>query len=417
MGFSRIPLIAIGAALIGIAPMATAAEEEEAGLKPVRVEDLQYRFDSAEQHGVAVRVIARGLAHGYSMAFLPGGDALVVERGVRLRMVRGATSDTPQLLPEAVAGVSDYSKQDHIHPDDVLGIQDVALHPDFARNGLIYFTSNKPLAFDAKAGRLKAALVLVRARLDGMKLTDIAEIMAGEPEVGIGGSRIQFGRDGLVYVSVGGLSTGDDASAQRLDTIYGKVLRLNADGTPAAGNPFAGRKGARAEILTYGHRDPLGLGIEPRSGALFASEHGPQGGDELNRILPGRNYGWPSSTYGNQYGGSPLPHAPVAAGTEGPTMVWMPGIAPSGIAFYTGDQFPGWKNSLFIASARRGQVNGTGGVIRVVLNDRLEDLRQEVLLDGLHQRFKDVRQGPDGLLYALTDEDAAVVLRLSPAAD
>lgn len=403
--------------LLASAGTVHAAGEEEVGLKPVPVEDKDYRFDSAEQHGVSARVIARGLSHIYSLAFLPGGDALVVERGVRLRLLRGATSDKPELVAEGIGGLPDYSKQDHVHPDDVLGIQDIALHPAFASNRMIYFTYNKPVAFDAKAGRLTVSSVLARARLDGMRLVEMKDLMTGEPVIGAGGSRIQFGREGLVYVSVGALSTGDIMSAQRVDNIYGKVLRLNDDGTPAAGNPFARRKGARAEILTYGHRDPLGLAIDPQTSALVASEHGPQGGDELNVILPGRNYGWPVSTYGNEYGGSPLPHAPVNAGTEGPTMVWLPAIAPSGIAFYSGDKFPHWKNNLFITSARRGQINGTGALIRVVFNDKVQELRQEVLLDGLHQRFKDVRQGPDGLLYAVTDEDSAVVVRLSPAAE
>ncbi|MBB4613969.1 PQQ-dependent sugar dehydrogenase [Novosphingobium taihuense] len=413
--FRRVVEAGFAVTLLASSGVAQAAGEEEVGLKPVAVEDREYRFDSAEQHGVSARVIARGLSHLYSLAFLPDGDALLVERGSRLRLLRGAISDKPDLVADGLGGVPDYSRQEHVHPDDVLGIQDIALHPGFASNRLIYLTYNKPMAFDAKAGRLTVATILARARLDGMRLVEMKDLMTGEPVIGAGGSRIQFGRDGLVHVSVGALSTGDIMSAQRVDNIYGKVLRLNDDGTPASGNPFARRKGARAEILTYGHRDPLGMAIDPQGGALLASEHGPQGGDELNQILPGRNYGWPISTYGNEYGGSPLPHAPVKAGTQGPNMVWLPAIAPSGIAFYSGERFARWKNNLFIASARRGQINGTGALIRVVFNDKLQELRQEVLFDGLHQRFKDVRQGPDGLLYAVTDEDNAVVLRLAPA--
>lgn len=409
--------VSIGIMFLASACVARAAEVEEVGLNPVAVEDREYRFDSAEQHGVSARAIARGLSHIYSLAFLPDGDALVVERGTRLRLLRGATSEKPALVAESIAGVPDYSKQDHVHPDDVLGIQDIALHPGFATNGLIYFTYNKPIAFDAKAGRLTVSSILARGRLDGMRLLETKDLTTGEPVIGAGGSRIQFGKDGLLYVSVGALSTGDIMSAQRVDNIYGKILRLKDDGTPAAGNPFAKRKGARPEILTYGHRDPLGMAIDPQTGALVASEHGPQGGDELNLILPGRNYGWPISTYGNEYGGSPLPHAPVKAGTQGPTMVWLPAIAPSGIAFYSGDKFARWKNNLFITSARRGQINGTGALIRVVFNEKLQEMRQEVLLDGLHQRLKDVRQGPDGLIYAATDEDDATIIRLSPASD
>ncbi|MBB3859340.1 glucose/arabinose dehydrogenase [Novosphingobium hassiacum] len=410
-------MLVLGACVVALSSPALCADVEEVGLRPVPVADAPYSFDSAEQHDIRVQVIARGLAHGYSLAFLPGGDALIVERGARLRLLRGATSAKPELLPTAIAGVPDYSVQDHLHPDDVLGIQDIALHPQFASNGLIYFTYNKPITFDAKAGRLTVSSILASARLDGMRLTSVKDIMVGEPVIGAGGSRIQFGADGVVFVSVGALSTGDIMSAQRLDNIYGKVLRLRLDGSIPADNPFFGRKGARAEILTYGHRDPLGLAIDPRSGALIASEHGPQGGDELNHIQPGRNYGWPTSTYGNEYGGSPLPHAPVAPGTQGPMMTWLPAIAPAGIAFYDATRFAHWKNNLFIASARRGQINGTGAIIRVVFNDKLQELRQEVLLDSLHQRFKDIRQGPDGLLYALTDEADSIVVRLAPSAE
>jgi len=415
--FRRAVRAGFAVTLLASSGLALAAGGDEVGLKPVTVEDKEYRFDSAEQHGISARVIARGLSHIYSLAFLPEGDALVVERGSRLRLLRRATSERPELATDAIGGVPEYSRQEHVHPDDVLGIQDIALDPGFSSNRLIYFTYNKPIGFDVKAGRLTVSSVLARARLDGMRLVEMKDLMLGEPVIGAGGSRIQFGRDGLVYVSVGALSTGDIMSAQRVDNIYGKVLRLNADGTPAAGNPFARHKGARPEILTYGHRDPLGLAIDPRSGVLLASEHGPQGGDELNQILPGRNYGWPVSTYGTEYGGSPLPQTPVKAGTQGPMMVWLPAIAPSGISFYSGDKFAHWKNNLFIASARRGQINGTGALIRVVFNENLQEMRQEVLLDGLHQRFKDVRQGPDGLLYAATDEDDAVIIRLSPLAE
>lgn len=410
-------MLLLGASLAALSGSALASDVEEVGLRPVVIDQAEYRFDSAEQHGITVQVIARGLVHGYSLAFLPGGDALIVERGVRVRRLRGATSAKPELLSTAIAGIPDYTGQDHLHPDDVLGIQDIVLHPQFARNGQIYFTYNKPVGFDATAGRLTVSSILASARLDGMRLAGMKDLVVGEPVIGAGGSRILFGADGLVYASIGALSTGDIASAQRLDNIYGKVLRVGQDGSIPADNPFFGQKGARPEILTYGHRDPLGLAIDPRSGELLASEHGPQGGDELNHILPGRNYGWPDSTYGNQYGGSPLPHAPVAPGTQGPIMTWLPAIAPSGISFYDATRFGQWKNNLFITSARRGQINGTGAIIRVVFNDQLQELRQEVLLDGLHQRFKDIRQGPDGLLYALTDEDNSIVVRLAPAAE
>lgn len=390
-----------------------AAEQKEVGINHVAVGAGPFTYDTAEQHGVRVDVLARGLSHGYAIAFLPDGDALIVERGQRLRLLRGATGPNPTLVDQPIAGVPDFSKQANVLPDDVFGIQDVALAPDFATSGIVYLTYNRPLAFDARAGRLTGATIVAKARLRDLRLTDMQEIVTGEAVIGTGGSRILPGPDGTLYVSVGALSIGDIQSAQRTDSIYGKVLRVRTDGKPVADNPFVTVKGARPEIYTYGHRDPLGLAFDA-AGNILASEHGPMGGDELNRILPGRNYGWPTSTYGTEYGGSPLPTAPVAPGTQPPLMIWMPAIAPNGIAVYQGDRFPGWTGNIFIASARRGEINGTGGLVRVVLNDGLHELRQESLLGNLNQRFKDVRQGPDGLLYALTDEDDSVLVRISP---
>ncbi len=397
----------------GIVPV-HAAEEEEVSVPTSAPGAGPFLYATAEQPRVKAEVVARGLAHGYSLAFLPGGDLLIVERGQRLRLLRGATSESPRLEPAAIAAVPSYTDIEHLHRDDVFGIQDVVPHPEFAKNGLLYFTYNRPASYDAGAGRLKASSILARAKLDGLRLTKVQDLIVGEQVVGTGGSRIIFDGEGSLFVSVGALSTGDIESAQRTDNIYGKVLRVRPDGTIPADNPLFSATGARKEIWTYGHRDPLGLAIDPRSGRLVASEHGPQGGDEINLLMPGRNYGWPTSSYGTNYGGSRLPQAPVGQGTEGPIMVWLPAIAPNGITFYTGDAMPGWKNNLFVTSARRGQINGTGSLIRVVTNDDLDEKRQEALLTDLHQRFKDVKQGPDGYLYALTDEAESVVLRLRP---
>lgn len=390
------------------------AEAIEVGIMPVTVGPGPHYFDTAEQHDIRVEVLARGLAHGYSLAFLPNGDALIVERGTRLRLLRDATSTKPALVDTPVAGAPDFSASEPIHPDDVLGIQDVALHPEFAKNHFVYYTFNRPVGFDAQGKRLYVATVLARARLQDLRLVDAQDLVVGEKVHGAGGSRILFGEGDVVYVAVGALSNGDIDSAQRTDNIYGKLLRVKTDGGIPDDNPFIEVKGARGEIYTLGHRDPLGLAIERRSGSIVASEHGPQGGDEVKRIVPGRNYGWPKYTYGTEYGGSTLPTAPVGPDAEPPLMIWMPSIAPNGIVFYDADRIPAWKNNLFIASARRGQVNGTGALIRVVFNDKLQETRQESLLDGLHQRFKDVRQGPDGLLYALTDEDDSVLMRIGP---
>lgn len=294
----------------------------------------------------------------------------------------------------------------------MFGIQEVAVDPDFASNRVIYFTYNKPIGLDPGTQRITSAVILARGQLNGLRLSNVKDLLVGEEAVAPGGSRILFGRNGDLFLSVGGLSVVDLEACQRTDNIYGKVLRIMRDGSIPADNPFVGKPGARPEIWTYGHRDPLGLAIEPRSGRVIASENGPVGGDELNELLPGKNYGWPQFTFGTEHGGSRLSSNPVGSGTEAPVMIWSPSIAPSGITFYTGDALPNWKNNLFVASSRRGQINGTGALIRVVFNDKLQEIRQEVLLDGLHQRLKDVRQGPDGRLYAATDEADGTILRI-----
>jgi len=408
--------LALAASALGWAAPA-AASEPEVGVSAELPGPAPFSMRTAEQPHIKIEIIASGLAHVYSLAFLPGGDALIVERGARLRLLRQAAGAKPHLVPEPIENVPDYSKTAHVDPNDVLGLQDVKPDPDFAANHVIYFTYNRPVGFDAAAKRITAATVVARATLDGMRLTGIKDLLVGEAHVEVGASRLMIGKGGQLFVAVCGLNKGDAEAAQRLDNIYGKVLRIGLDGSVPLDNPFVYAKGARPEIWTYGHRDVQGLAIEPRSGRLIASEHGPQGGDEINDLLPGHNYGWPNSTFGTDYDGSRLPSAPVVPGTEAPIMIWSPGIAPSGSVFYTGKAMPGWRNNLFVASARRGEINGTGGLVRVVFNDRLEEVREEFLLADLHQRFKDVRQGPDGLIYAVTDEDQAAVLRIGPAAN
>jgi aldose sugar dehydrogenase len=193
------------------------------------------------------------------------------------------------------------------------------------------------------------------------------------------------------------------------------VLRLKDDGTAPGDNPFAGKDGARPEVFSMGHRDQLGLTVHPITGAVLAAEHGPNGGDEVNLILPGRNYGWPKVSFGRNYDGPRYSELPVAEGIEPAIIVWLPSIGPTGLSFYTGDRFKEWKGNLFVGSVRRGEIPRTGGLERVVLNDKLEELRRETLLTELHQRIRDVRQGADGLLYVLTDEDDGALLRLEPA--
>jgi glucose/arabinose dehydrogenase len=286
------------------------------------------------------------------------------------------------------------------------------LHPQFAQNSLVYFSYNKlgeVIPDSNPPGRRQSAITVQRGKLDGMSLSNVQEIFSGEWSTGSSGSRLAFGTDGLLYVSTGapfGMTAAQDPAS-----VYGKILRLRDDGKPAAGNPFANQAGARAEVFSMGHRDQLGLTVHP-SGAVLAAEHGPNGGDEVNLILPGRNYGWPTYTYGRNYDGTRLSAMPVVDGIEQPLVLWVPSIAPTGIAVYTGDKIPAWKNNLFVGSARIGEIPRTGGLERVVLNDKLEEVRRERLLGDLHQRIRDVRQGPDGLLYVITDEDDGALLRI-----
>jgi glucose/arabinose dehydrogenase len=186
-------------------------------------------------------------------------------------------------------------------------------------------------------------------------------------------------------------------------------------GKVPADNPFAGKQGARGEVFTLGHRDQLGLTVHPVSGAVLNAEHGPNGGDEVNLLLPGHNYGWPKVTFGRTYEGPRMTESPLAPGVDQPLILWVPSIGPSGLTFYTGDRFPQWKGNLFVGSVRRGEVPRTGGLERVVVTEKLDEIRRETLLTELHQRIRDVRQGPDGLLYVLTDEDDGALLRIEPA--
>jgi aldose sugar dehydrogenase len=403
-------LRAAAASSLILAGTALAQQQPELGIAAVTLKATPYAFDTAEQHGIRVTVVARGIPHPFSLAFLPNGDALLTERGGALRLVRNVASGkggAAVVEAEAVAGAPEKSAMRGG------GIFEVAVHPQFAQNSLVYFSYNKlgaEIPNSTPPGRRQAAVALGRAKLQGTQLRDVQELFVGEWSNGASGSRLAFG-GGFVYMTTGAPF---DATAQELGSVYGKVLRLREDGSIPNDNPFVGRAGARAEIYSYGHRDQLGLTVLP-NGTVLAAEHGPNGGDEVNVILPGRNYGWPTWTYGRAYDGSRMSPLPVTDGIEQPTVLWVPSIAPTGLSLYTGDKFPAWRGNLFVGSARIGEIPRTGGIERVVFNDKLEELRRERLLGDLHQRIRDVRQGPDGFLYAITDEDDGALLRIEPA--
>lgn len=385
-------------AIISITTIALAQQRPAAppiGLPHVALTDGPFIFDSAEQHKIRVVVVTKGLSHPWSLVFLPGGNMLITERAGRLRMVRDGVLD-----PQPLTGVP------RVNAVRNAGLFDIALHPKFAENKLVYFTYSKPGADG------KSATTLARGKLENSGLTDVRDLFVSDWSTVLGGSRIVFAPDGTIFMTTGA-AFGDLAQNPASD--YGKILHLKDDGSVPGDNPFVGRSGYKPEIYTLGHRDQLGLAVHPESGAVYNNENGPNGGDKINLILPGRNYGWPLVSYGRAYDGPRISDTPTREGFEQPLVVWIPSIAPSGMTFYSGDKFPAWKGNVFLGGMRRGEIPGTGRLERVVFNSKMEELRRESLLTELHQRIRDVRQGPDGFLYVLTDEDDGALLRIEPA--
>jgi len=348
---------------------------------------------------IRVSVVTKGLSHPWSLAFLPSGDVLITERPGRVRLMHNGI-----LAPAPVADLSKLSV-------DVLF--DIALHPDFARNGFVYLTYiKKGKAPDGKNGYW-ATTALAMGIFDGKALTAVQDVFvadAWQPLNGGDGSRVAFGPDGKMYFSSSHRRNPD--APQDLSSDVGKILRLNDDGTIPKDNPFVGKAGAKPEIYSLGHRTVLGLTFKPGTNELWETENGPQGGDEVNVIKAGKNYGWPLVTYGRDYDGKRLP-GPSRDGFEAPELFWVPSVTASGILFYSGDKIPAWKGNLFLGSMTVGRLPGTGNLQRIVFNENGEQ-RRESLLTDLHQRIRDVRQGPDGLLYLLTDENDGAVLKIEP---
>ncbi|MEP6962909.1 MAG: PQQ-dependent sugar dehydrogenase, partial [Acidobacteriota bacterium] len=360
-------------------------------------------FATGEGQRISVSVFVRGLVYPFGLAFLPDGSMLVTERAGRLRIVRKGVLDPKPV----VGGPVGYGVGESGLPGAVHGYMDVVLHPRFAENQFVYLSYTKTL--DEK----RHVAALARAKWDGKQLTGVQDLFVTE---GSGPARLVFGRDGSIYMSVStntAVVPGDDP--QSLNTQGGKVLRLRDDGSIPSDNPFVGRAGARPEVFTLGHRSTLGLALHPGTGEIWQNENGPNGGDEINILKAGRNYGWPLVSYGRTYQGPWQSQPPGHVGFEPPVVYWMPAIAVSGMTFYTGDRFPKWKGDLFVGSLRTGEIPGTGHIERILFNDQMEELRREALLGELRQRIRDIRQGPDGLLYALTDEKDGAVLRIQPA--
>jgi aldose sugar dehydrogenase len=360
---------------------------------------------SSQAHDFRVTTVVEGLENPWSMAWLPNGDMLVTERPGRLRIVRDG-----KLLPEAVPGVP------AVRVGGQGGLQEVAVHPDFSDNRYIYLSMSK----DNDDGSLGTTSV-VRGRFDNDRLTDVEEVFEAQAwgqAPGHYGARIVFDGNGYMFISVGDRMAppaGDLEShpAQDLTNHQGTIVRLHDDGRVPDDNPFVGRQGVLPEIWSYGHRNPQGLAMNPETGALWDTEHGPQGGDELNVIEPGNNYGWPVIGYGVNYGsGLPIHKGAEREGMEVPAAFWVPSIATSGLMFYTGDKFPMWRGNLFAGgmSAQYQQLS------RLSL-DGTRVTNREALLSGEY-RIRDVRQGPDGLIYIAVDHrfgQPTPIVRLEPA--
>ncbi len=372
---------------------------------PVAPQGLAHRplgdgpFDYATGEGQDIRVVVvtKALSSPFSMTWLPDGTMLVAQRNGELRTIKNGKLD-----PKPVSGAPKaYFAGESGLPGAVHGYMDVVLHPQYAQNQLIYLSYTKPV------GDKRNHAAVARMKWTANGLTDVKDVWQGDDPTQ-GAVAIAFGKDGMLYIA----TSGGDAQAK--DTYAGKVLRIHDDGTVPKDNPFVGQAGWKPEIYSFGHRSSLGLAVHPVTGDMWQSENGPNGGDELNIILAGKNYGWPLVSYGRTYPGPWQNKLPTHEGYEPPIVYWTPAIAVSGFTFYTGDKLAKWKGDVFVGGLRFGEIPGTGRVSRILFNEKMEELRREDLLTDLNQRIRDVKQGPDGLLYVLTDETQGAVLRIEP---
>lgn len=346
---------------------------------------------AAAERPYRIVTVAEGLEHPWGMTFLPDGRMLVTERPGRLRIVSadGTVSPPVEGLPP-------------IAPVGQGGLLDVVLHPNFAENKLVYFSFAEP-------GPGGQGTAVSRGRLEGNALKDVQSIFSQKPKLSGGhhfGSRLVFAPDGTLYISMG--DRGRKERSQNRRNHQGTIARVNDDGSVPKDNPFVNSAEALPEIYTWGNRNVQGMALNPWTGIVWAQEHGPKGGDEVNILKSGANYGWPAITYGIDYSGAIISDKTHMEGMEQPVLHWTPSIAPSGMAFYDGDKFPQWKGDLFVGALKDRHLR------RVDLDENMKVLGQEQLLLELRERIRDVRTGPDGFLYVLTDSPDGRVLRLEP---
>jgi aldose sugar dehydrogenase len=419
----KIRLLAV-AATVALALVVPAAQQQAAPTAPPAINwpspplpDGPIILDTGIQHQVRL-VVTKGLNQPWSMAFLPDGGILVTERPGCLRIIRDGVLD-----PRHVAGLP------AVRAAGLAGLMDMPAAGSTGTNtiaptGRCGTTTdgrgaNAAANAPAAAANAPATITLARGRWDGNALVDVKDIFSAIPSGNA--SRIVFGKDGMIYMTVG---FGDipppyvnpaSGAPQDPNSLAGKVLRLKDDGTVPPDNPLVGRAGYRPEIYTMGHRNMLGLTVHPDTGAIWESENGPNGGDEINVLQPGKNYGWPIVSAGRFYLGPRVNDRMWQEGMEQPLVFWVPAIATSGLTFYTGDRFPTWKGHVFAGGMRQGEVPRSGQLVRLDFNDKWEELHRESMLKELQNRVRDVRQGPDGLLYVLTAENDGALLRLEPA--
>lgn len=346
----------------------------------------------SEKQSFRVVTLLKGLENPWSVAFLPDGRMLITEKAGRLRLV----SQDFKLDPKPLDGLPG------VIVNGQGGLFDVVLHPQFAQNAWIYWAYNAP-------GPGGWGTALARGKLQGQRMTDVQVLFSMQPKTRSGfhfGGRIVFDKAGMLYLTLG--DRGDKDRAQKLNDHAGSVIRLHDDGRVPDDNPFVKRPGALAEKWTLGHRNMQGAALHPQTGELWTHEHGPQGGDEVNVIRPGLNYGWPIITYGVNYGvGTKIGEGQAKLGMVQPLQVWVPSIAPSGMAFVSGSQFPQWQGNLLVGALRDQML------VRLTLEGE-KVLSEERLFQGQFGRIRDVRIGPDGLVYLLTDEAQGAMLRLEP---
>ncbi|MDP4733472.1 MAG: PQQ-dependent sugar dehydrogenase [Limnohabitans sp.] len=362
-----------------------------AAMTPLLAQDRSSLITS-EKHAFRLATLVTGLENPWSVAFLPDGRMLVTERAGRLRLVRADF----RLDPKPIDGLPEVVERGQG------GLFDVALHPQYAQNGWIYWAYNAP-------GTGGWGTDLARGKLQGHRMTEVQVLFSMQPKTRSSqhfGGRIVFDKSGMLYLTLG--DRGDKDRAQKLDDHAGSVIRLHDDGRVPADNPFVNRAGALPEKWTLGNRNMQGAALHPQTGELWTHEHGPQGGDEVNVMRPGLNYGWPVITYGVNYGlGTRIGEGQTKPGMVQPLYKWVPSIAPSGMAFVSGSQFSQWQGDLLVG-ALRGQL-----LVRLVL-DGEKVLREERLLQGRAGRIRDVRMGPDGLVYLLSDGPDGALMRLEP---